>query len=113
MHGVGIASTSLLGHSKQQIRHLRGRSRYPTKDWALVIASRPREGRVMRQVTRCFIAGSGKPRCSVDFLRWAYPELEHFKHWHRWSVRRALLRYAIPIGRGAGPGTPVIWIPRS
>jgi hypothetical protein len=21
------------------------------------------------------------------------------KHWHRWSVRRALLKYAIPTGR--------------
>jgi hypothetical protein len=54
----------------------------------------------MRQVRRCFIANDGKPRCAADLLRWAYPELDHYKHWHRWSVRRALLRYAVPIGRG-------------
>jgi hypothetical protein len=96
-----------------EIRHLRGRSRYPDRRWALVIAARPREGRIQRAVRRCFVAGSGKPRCSADFLRWAYPRLDRYQGWQRWSVRRALLKYAIPVGRGSGRGCPVIWAPNS
>ena len=66
----------------------------------------------MRQVRRCFIAGNGKPRTMSELVRWAYPGLEHFKHWHRWSVRRALLRYAECIGRSSrGVGRPGIWRP--
>jgi hypothetical protein len=75
------------------------------------IASNPREGRVLRQVRRCFVAGDGKPRTMSEFLRWAYPELDHFKCWHRWSVRRALLKVAKPIGRSSvGRGAPGIWV---
>jgi hypothetical protein len=86
--------------------------RRSTRAHMLVIASQPREGRVMRQVRRCFIAAGMRPRVMGDFLAWAYPELTRFKHWHRWSCRRALLRYAMPIGRGEGQGRPVIWAPR-
>jgi hypothetical protein len=43
----------------------------------LVIAALPREGRVQRAIRRCFIAGNGRPRSSADFLRWAYPKLDH------------------------------------
>ena len=94
-----------------QIRHLRGRSRYPNKAWALVIASRPREGRIQRQIRRAFIARA-RPLTMSELLPWAYPKLDHFKHWHRWSVRRALLRYAVPIGRSTkGRGLPGIWRP--
>jgi hypothetical protein len=64
----------------------------------LVIAALPREGRVQRAIRRCFIAGNGGPRSSADFLRWAYPKLDHYQGWHRWSVRRALLKCAIPVG---------------
>jgi hypothetical protein len=66
----------------------------------------------MQQIRRCFVANGGKPLRSTDFLRWAYPRLTSFKAWHRWSCRRALLHYAIPIGRSRGRGTPVIWAPR-
>jgi hypothetical protein len=76
------------------------------------IASLPREGRIHRAVRRCFIAGDGAPRCAADLLRWAYPELDHYKHWHRWSVRRALLRYAVPIARANTRGRPIIWSAR-
>ena len=41
----------------------------------LVIAALPREGRAA--IRRCFIAGNGRPRSSADFLRWAYPKLDH------------------------------------
>jgi hypothetical protein len=78
----------------------------------LVIASLPREGRVMRQVRRAFTAAGGKPLSTSQIMPWVYPRLEHYKHWHRWSARRALLRYAVPIGRSDGRGLPVIWAPR-
>jgi hypothetical protein len=84
----------------------------PTRAYMLAIASGPREGRVMRQVRRAFVANGGKPLRSTDFLAWAYPQLERFKDWHRWSCRRALLHYAVPIGRSRGRGSPVIWAPR-
>jgi hypothetical protein len=66
----------------------------------------------MQQFRRCFVANGGKPLRSTDFLRWAFPRLTSFKAWHRWSCRRALLVYAIPIGRSRGRGTAVIWAPR-
>jgi hypothetical protein len=78
------------------------------------IASLPREGRVMRQVRRRFIAAGGKALSTSQILKWVYPDLDRFKHWHRWSARRALLRYAVPIGRSStGRGLPVIWMPRN
>ena len=74
------------------------------------IASLPREGRVMRQVRRAFTAAGGKPLSTSQIMPWIYPQLDRFKHWHRWSARRALLRYAVPIGRSShGRGLSVIW----
>jgi hypothetical protein len=73
------------------------------------IASASREGRVMRQVHRAFIATS-RPMTMTELLPWAYPQLQRHDCWHRWSVRRALLRYAEPIGRSTrGRGLPGIW----
>ena len=65
----------------------------------LVIAALPREGRVQRAIRRCFIAGNGRPRSSADFLRWAYPKLDHAQVRH--------------FGRGPGRGRPVIWVAKS
>jgi hypothetical protein len=79
----------------------------------IVIASQPREGRVMRQVRRRFIVANLTPLCVADFLPWVYPRLTRFKHWHRWSCRRALLHYATPIGRSRKRGSPVIWAPKA
>jgi transposase len=67
-----------------------------------------RPGRVMRQVRRCFVAAGAKPLCVGDLLPWIYPRLDRFKHWHRWSARRALLRYAVPLGRSDKRGRPVM-----
>jgi hypothetical protein len=66
----------------------------------------------MRQVRRRLIAADGLPLCTGEFLAWAYPHVERFKHWHRHNCRRALLRYAMPLGRGEGQGRPVIWAAR-
>jgi len=76
----------------------------------IAIASLPREGRVMRQVRRAFVAAGGNPLSTSEIMPWIYPQLTSYKHWHRWSARRALLRYAEPIGRSqSGRGQPVIW----
>src|SRR5262245_24827918 len=91
---------------------LKRRHRFTDSTAQSAIASMPREGRVMRQVRRAFVA-AGKPLCIGDVLPWIYPQLDRFKHWHRWSARRALLRYAVPIGHSeTGRGLPVIWAPR-
>jgi hypothetical protein len=96
---AGSQSSAVIGHP----RH-RGRAHM------MAIASGPREGRVMRQVRRAFIANGGKPRCMSELVAWAYPGLKHFECWHRWSVRRALLKIAKPIGRSSvGRGAPGIW----
>jgi hypothetical protein len=93
-----------IGTGRYQRARSRGRPKY------LVVASDSREGRVRRQIRRCFIAGGGKPRTMTEFLKWAYPRLDHFECWHRWSVRRALLKIAKPIGRSSvGRGAPGIW----
>jgi hypothetical protein len=72
-------------------------------------ASAPREGRVMRAVRYCFIAGNGRPRSMAELVAYAYPKLKHYECWHRWSVRRAVIKTAKPIGRAGGIGRPGIW----
>jgi len=65
----------------------------------------------MRQVRRAFIANGGRPMTMSELWPWAFPGLEQAKHWHRWSVRRALLRLAKPMGRSArGRGLPGVWV---
>jgi hypothetical protein len=81
-----------VGISRPSVRPHNWRRRSIARARASFIASLQREGRVMRQVRRCFIAGGGKPRSMSELVAWAFPELKRFKHWHRWSVRRALLR---------------------
>jgi len=75
------------------------RPRHRDRTRMIVIASNPREGRVLRQVRRCFIAYNFRPLTMSEIWRWVYPDLERAKHWHRWSVRRALLKLAKPMGR--------------
>ncbi len=77
------------------------------------IASMPREGRVMRIVRRSFIANDYRPLRIGDLLPRCYPKLRTYPCWCRWNVRRALLRYAVPLGRSStGRGLPVIWRPK-
>jgi hypothetical protein len=83
-----------------------------SRERMIVIAALPREGRLARQIRRAFVAAGGKPRCMGELLRWAYPALDRFEHWHRGNVRRVLPRYAEPVGRSSrGRGLPVIWAP--
>ena len=98
---------SSAGHkqSKQQIRHIRGRSRYPNGAWALVIANLPRSGRIQRQIRRAFVANGGKPLSTLELIPWCYPNGR--KPWSHHDVRRAAFKYAVPLGRTR----PVFWAP--
>jgi hypothetical protein len=75
-----------------------------------VIGSAERHGRIFRQARRCLIAADNRPVSTSDALAWIYPRLKSFEAWHYRKARRALARYATPIGRGAGSGRPLVWI---
>src|SRR5262245_1128997 len=94
------------------------RGRYGTRDrpprsqlraHLLRIASQ-RTGRVQIAVKRAFIAANNAPITVGDVLPRAFPRLRRYLHWHRWSVRRALLREAEVIARMRfGRGRPNLW----
>jgi hypothetical protein len=81
---------------------LKGRARYRARDWLKVIAAARREGRVMRQIRRCFIA-RGRPLTTGELCDWSFGRPR--RHWHYWSIYRAAPRYAVKDGR--------LWLPRS
>ena len=66
------------------------------------IAADPREGRIMRQVRRAFIASSARPLTTGELLDWCHGRPR--RHWHYWSIYRAAPRYAVKQGR--------YWLPR-
>jgi hypothetical protein len=77
---VGMAS-AYVGKSNN------GRARSTDKAYMRAIASLPRQGRIIRQLSRCFIVN---PRPTMKDLRnWAYPGRKR-EHWHYRSIYRAL-----------------------
>jgi len=69
-------------------------------------AALPRQGRIERQCKRAFIVSEGQAVSMRELReRWCYPR-QPFKHWHTWSIIRALRKlgarrigwgvYAIP-----------------
>ena len=64
-------------------------------------AALPRQGRIERQCKRAFIVSDGQPVSMRELReRWCYPR-QPFKHWHTWSIIRALRRFgAERIGHG-------------
>jgi hypothetical protein len=78
------------------------------------IASPKRMGRIRVAVRRAFILSSDEPICVGDVLKRAYPRLKRFQHWHRWSVRRALLSDGEVIGRRRfGLDRANLWAPKA
>ena len=67
-----------------------------------------RMGRIRVAARRCFIVSQGAPILARDVLERAYPRLRQFKHWHRWSARRALLQVAVVVARCRG--RPNLWV---
>jgi hypothetical protein len=56
-----------------------------------------RLGRIQLQCRRALIALS---RVRIgDLLEWAYPHATEFKHWHRKSIHRAIIKVGIPVGK--------------
>jgi hypothetical protein len=76
----------------------------------IVIAVQKRLGRVKRAARRAFIVSNGEPITSRDVLERAYPRLNRFDGWHRWSAHRALSEFASIVGRNRfGRGRPNLW----
>jgi len=67
----------------------KGRPRHRDRARMLVIAALPREGRIRRQTRRAFIARN--PRSMTELREWCYPGQAR-RHWHYWSITRALRR---------------------
>jgi hypothetical protein len=85
-----------------------------TRERMIVIAGKPRVGRIQRQIRRALIANNCKPLSIRELLRWCYPAVKQHPRWHRWSIHRALPKFAIPHGRNTErQGRPMIWSPRS
>jgi hypothetical protein len=69
-------------------------------------------GRLQKMVRRELIIRAGKPATTVDFMKRAFPRLDHYARWNYRAVRRAALRFAIPVGRSScGKGRAVVWVP--
>src|SRR5262245_35064830 len=80
---------------------------------AAIIAGKHRVGRVQRQTKRALVAHNGGPVLISEFLRWAFPSADSYARWMRWSVHRALPKFALPVGRCASQqGRPMQWIAR-
>jgi len=81
-----------------------GRARYRARARMIVIAALPRQGAIIRQTRRCLIAHDGLATMR-ELRSWAYPGQPR-RHWHYFSITRALRRvgaqrigwgvYAIP-----------------
>ena len=108
-----VAESNMSGSNTDPLRvQIRARKR-SIRDHLRLIASQKRWGRVRVAVRRAFIVSNGQPICVGAVLERAYPRLRQFKHWHRWSARRALLQVAVIIGRNRyGRGRPNLWAPR-
>jgi hypothetical protein len=72
-------------------------------------AAAPRDGRVIVQCRRCFLAHHPDPVTSADLRRWAFAG-KPWAQWQHWSLTRALRRLgARKLGRASGGNRPMIW----
>ena len=78
----------------------------------LVIAGKPRVGRVQCQIRRAFVACGGRPLTIADLLLCCYPQSRRYARWQRWSVYRAAPKFAEALGRAESrQGRPIVWVP--
>ena len=77
--------------------------------------SDPREGRVLKQISRAFEALGTDVLPSTVLVDWCYGErvirkLTGSPSWHREMVKRAASQMCIPLGRSPkGKGRPMLW----
>src|SRR6516225_9936437 len=92
-----------------RLRLIRRQKGLSARATAAFNAAAPRDGRVIVQCRRCFLAHDSQP-LSVSKLRlWAFAGRPP-QHWHYKSIARALRRLgARRIGRATGGGRPGIW----
>ena len=85
-----------------------GRSRI-ARALAAFNAALPRDGRVIAQCRRCFLAHDSQPVSVSKLRQWAFAGRPR-RHWHYKSIARALRRLnARQVGRANGPGRAGIW----
>jgi len=85
------------------------RQRAIARAWQFRIPSRPRQGRLQRQVRRAFIANDAQPLSMSDLRQWCYPGQPR-QHWFYINIKRALHCIgAHQIGRAGGIGRPAIY----
>jgi hypothetical protein len=83
---------------------LNGRARSRGRPKHIVIAAPRRSGRVITQTRRAFIASGGRPLSMTELRQWCFAGRER-RHWHYWSITRALRRLgAISLGRAGRAG---------
>jgi hypothetical protein len=72
-------------------------------------AAAPRDGRVIVQCRRCFIAHYPEPVTAADLRRWAFAG-QPWAQWQHWSLTRALRSLgARKLGRAITGNRPMIW----
>src|SRR5262249_28503095 len=88
----------------------RARSRSNRAQMAVIAARKRPNARIRSAVRRAFILSNNEPITGRAVLERAFPRLKRFKHWHRWSARRALLQVAVVVARHRyGRGRPCLW----
>ena len=98
---------------KEVMRQLKKSARRLGRPDAAIIAGKHRVGRVQLQCKRALVAHNGGPVVISEFLRWAFPRADSYARWMRWSVHRALPKFAAPAGRCESlQGRPMLWIAR-
>ena len=73
-----------------------GRAAHRDRNYMAVIAALPREGRVMRNIRRSFVA-LARPLSTGELCERCFGPIR--KHWHFKSIYRAAPRYAVKSGR--------------
>lgn len=78
--------------------------------WLLKAGKPDRVGRVQRQIRRALLAADGRPVSIGELLPRCYPRSTKYTRWQRWSIHRALPRFAVPLGRYmSAQGRPMLW----
>jgi hypothetical protein len=66
-------------------------------------------GKVQKAVRRAFAATGKAVLSTKELLPWAFARAQGTGHNKRRSIRRVCERYCERVGRGSGPGKPLLW----
>ena len=77
--------------------------------------NRKHTGHIQRGITRAFIAADGRDLTTLELLSWTHAQALYrgapprVREYLCWDVRRSAERLCERVGRGTGPGKPVLW----